>query len=435
MLQSHLPPGRAVDTASPMNHSPEPGAALAPVVPHERLSTLDVLRGFALLGIFLMNVEYFTRPLSEMGSGVDAGQAPLDYALSWLIYVFVQGKFWILFALLFGMGFALIGERARAASRDFRALYLRRSLTLLGIGLAHALLVWGGDILVSYAVGALVLLWFRDQSPQRQCFWGVALYGGAVLMLLGLSGLLLLAQMAGPELVDAAQANAEQAQRAAEIAAYSQGTWGDAVRTRVDYFVMHLGDLVVFEVFAVGIFLIGAWLLRSGAIADPAPHEVLLRRLRHWALPAGLVLALASAAITVRMDWHHDAARSMLAVALMFAASPLLSLGYLALIVAALQTRARRWLLLLAPAGRMALTNYLLQSLLGTWVFYGHGLGLWGQVARRWQVLGVVMVFALQVIGSRWWLQRFQYGPVEWFWRACTYGRLPPMRHAAAHRL
>lgn len=417
-----------------MTHSPDHGASLAPVVPHERLSTLDVLRGFALLGIFLMNVEYFTRPLSEMGSGVDPGQAPLDYALSWLVYVFVQGKFWILFALLFGMGFALIGERARAAGRDFRMLYLRRSLTLLGIGLAHALLVWGGDILVSYAVGALVLLWFRDETPQRQCFWGVALYGGAVLMLLGLSGLMLVAQMAGAETVDAAQASAVQAQRAAEIAAYGQGTWAQAVQARVDYFLMHLGELLVFEVFAVGIFLIGAWLLRSGAIAEPAAHVVLLRRLRHWALPAGLVLALGSAAVTVRLDWQHDAARSMLAVALMIAASPLLSLGYLAWIVAALQMSMRRWLLRLAPAGRMALTNYLLQSLLGTWVFYGHGLGLWGQVARRWQVLGVLVVFALQVLGSHWWLRRFQYGPVEWFWRACTYGRLPAMRHAAAHR-
>lgn len=415
-------------------HPADPGASLAPVVPHERLQALDVLRGFALLGIFLMNVEYFTRPLSEMGSGVDPGQAPLDYALSWLIYVFVQGKFWILFALLFGMGFALIGERARAAGRDFRALYLRRSLTLLGIGLAHALLVWGGDILVSYAVGALVLLWFRGQSPQQQGFWGVALYGGAVLMLLGMAGLMLVAQLGGVAPVDAAEASAVQAQRMAEIAAYSRGTWSQAVQARVDYFLMHLGELLVFEVFAVGIFLIGAWLLRSGAFADPAAHEGLLGRLRHWALPAGLVLALASAAIAVRLDWQHDAARSMLAVALMFAASPLLSLGYLAWIVAALQTPLRRWLSFLAPAGRMALTNYLLQSLIGTWVFYGHGLGLWGQVARRWQVLGVMVVFGLQLLGSRWWLQRFQYGPVEWFWRACTYGRLPPMRHAAARR-
>lgn len=410
---------------------------LAPVAAERRLRNLDVLRGFALLGIALMNVEYFGRPIADLGSGVDMQQAGLDFALSWLIYVFVQGKFWILFSLLFGMGFALLGERAQAAGTDFRALYLRRSLGLLVIGLAHAVLVWAGDILVSYAIGALVLLWFRDATPSSQARWGALLYGGPTLIVLALALMLLALQgVGGGDPPDPAQEAAEQARRAAEIAAYSAGTWWQATVERARYLLSNVSQTLVFEFFAVGVFLLGTWLLRIGAIADPAAHAVLYRRLRRIALPAGAVLALLSAMVTVDLDWKVHGARALLAMGLMLAASPLLSLGYLALLVGALQTeRGARVLGRLAPAGRMALSNYLLQSLVGTWLFYGYGLGLWGQVPRRWQVLGVLVLFALQVVLSRCWLAHFRHGPVEWLWRAATYGRFPPMRQAAASAL
>lgn len=410
--------------------------ALAPMPAQGRLQTLDVLRGFALLGIFLMNVEYFGRPITDMGSGIDPRQPPLDYALSWLVYVFVQGKFWILFSLLFGMGFALMDERAERAGGDFRALYVRRSLALLGIGLAHALLVWAGDILVGYAIGAFVLLCFRHAAPPTQGRWGAALYGAPAVGLLALSLLLLLADPGTGAADPAALARQarEAADRAAETAAYAHGTWWDATCMRARYFVGHWSETVVFLAFAVGMFLVGAWLLRSGVVTRPAEHARLHRLLRRGALPAGLALALASAAVAVRFDWVHDGARAMLAMAMMLVASPLMSLGYLSLLVGALQTaRGARMGSVLAPAGRMALTNYLLQSTVGTLVFYGHGLGLWGQVPRRWQLPGVLAVFAVQVLASRWWLAHYRFGPVEWLWRACTYGRFPPMRPATPH--
>ncbi|HEY5802558.1 MAG TPA: DUF418 domain-containing protein [Lysobacter sp.] len=406
--------------------------ALAPVEARQRLHTLDVLRGFALLGIALMNVEYFGRPMADVGNGVDPGLSGLDHTLSWLIYVFVQGKFWILFSLLFGMGFAVMGSRAQAAGGGFTRLYLRRTVGLLMIGLVHALAIWAGDILVTYAVGAMLLLLFRDVSPQRQARWGALLYGAPVLGLLAMGLVMVAVQAAGLPAgyqTDAAQAAAAQAERAAEIAAYSTGSWWQATAVRSSYLLAHIPELLVFQCFAVGIFLIGAWLLRTGAIADPAAHAALYRRLRRVALPAGVMLALASAAVTVQLDWQSQGGRTMLAMALMLAASPLLSLGYLALIVGALQTQTgARLLAPFAPAGRMALSNYLLQSLVGTWLFYGHGLGLWGEVPRRWQVAGVLAGFALQLLLSRIWLAYFRHGPVEWLWRGGTYRRLPAMR-------
>ena len=106
------------------------------------------------------------------------------------------------------------------------------------------------------------------------------------------------------------------------------------------------------------------------------------------------------------------------------------SLGYIGAIVLGLHDRLRRWLALLEPAGRMALTNYIAQSVIGTWVFYGYGLGQWG-MPRAQQLLYVLLVFALQVLASRWWLARFRYGPLEWLWRWATYGRPPAMRISA----
>jgi uncharacterized membrane protein YeiB len=148
-------------TVTSLTESP---GALAPVAGSERIQALDVVRGFALIGIFLMNIEFFNRPLSELGSGLPANLHGADYAAGWFIYSFVQGKFWTMFSLLFGMGFAVMLTRAERAGRSFLVPYVRRIAALALFGALHHVFLWGGDILFSYAVGAsclLLLLWAR----------------------------------------------------------------------------------------------------------------------------------------------------------------------------------------------------------------------------------------------------------------------------------
>src|SRR5690606_7030234 len=193
-----------------------------------------------------------------------------------------------------------------------------------------------------------------------------------------------------------------------------------------------LGFNVFLVPMVLGMFLIGAWLVRSGAMAHPAAHRRLFVRLGWIGGGVGLALTVASVAIDPNPGGtDQPSASTMLAMTLHMAGSPLLSLGYIAMVVLALE-RGASWLRTLAPAGRMALTNYLAQSVVGTLVFYGYGLGQRGEVSRAWQVLGVVVFFALQVVLSRWWLSRFRHGPLEWVWRAFTYWQLPPMRRADA---
>lgn len=150
---------------------------LAPLAPHQRIVALDVIRGFALLGIFLMNIEWFNRPISELGAGIPVGVAGLDHAIDWFVHTFVRSKFWTMFSLLFGMGFAVMLARAQSAGRGFLGPYLRRTAALAVFGLAHGVLLWTGDILLSYASAAAVLL--------------LALFGRAW------QGLLLIAVLAG----------------------------------------------------------------------------------------------------------------------------------------------------------------------------------------------------------------------------------------------
>jgi hypothetical protein len=137
---------------------------LRPVASNERIQALDVVRGFALIGIFLMNIEFFNRPIAELGMGLPSPPHQVDWWAGYLIYVLVQGKFWTMFSLLFGMGFAVMLTRAERAGRSFLVPYIRRIIALAAFGTLHHIFLWSGDILFSYAVGAtclLLLLWAR----------------------------------------------------------------------------------------------------------------------------------------------------------------------------------------------------------------------------------------------------------------------------------
>jgi len=425
-------------------------ATLAPIAGAERIQALDVIRGFALIGIFLMNVEFFTRPLQDInGDGIDAAMHGLDYVADALVYFFVQSKFWTLFSLLFGMGFAVMIERAERAGRAFLPVYLRRTLALLAIGLGHALLIWSGDILVSYALAAFVLLLARQarrahllmgwqsrpapMSAGRLAAWGTSLYGLALVLLLAFGALGSL--QAGTvldshdESAQSSHADEQGAERERAVQAYSQGSYADAVRQRVRETNDQLSDLPEFLPLVLGVFLIGAAVIRSGWLRDIRANAGRFRTVRDVGLPLGFGLM----AISVRGGTSFSSGQFHLSKAITvvtyLAAGLVLALAYGATVVTLLNTRVGPWLQRwLAPAGRMTLSNYLAQSVIGTLVFYQYGLGNWGQVGRAGQVLFVAVVFTSQLLFSRWWLARFNYGPMEWLWRAVTYWQWPAMR-------
>jgi len=401
-------------------------SAFTPIGAGQRIQVLDVVRGFALLGIFLMNIEWFTRPVQQMGSGVDPAATGIDHAAAWLVYVFVQGKFWVLFSLLFGMGFAVMSTRGGHGAQ-FRRTYLRRCVVLLVFGVLHGVLLWSGDILHAYAIAGLLLLAFGEIGNRARLWLGIGLYV-ALAAMFAAGGLLLSLLPAMPGLAEAADEIDAKAAAASQALA-AGGYWQATAQRARDFAMLAMQGSMMVVPMALGVFMLGAWLVRSGRMHDVAAQRGWFARLALWTIPLGLALVALSVSLGTRFDGLREFGPMMLASGVMFLGNLPLAFGYLSLLVLALGvpglSRVLSWL---APAGRMALTNYLMQSLVASTLFYGYGFGLWGQVGRAGQVGLVFVVFALQVVASRWWLSRHRFGPMEWLWRWLTYGHRPAMR-------
>ncbi|MEE4637460.1 MAG: DUF418 domain-containing protein [Wenzhouxiangella sp.] len=408
-----------------------PAASLKPV--QQRLEHLDILRGFALFGILLVNFQWFTRPLQAVVLGAEPGLQGLDLAVDWLIRALAEGKFYPVFSILFGAGFALMSERAESRHAPFWGRYLRRLSILLIFGAAHLLLIWSGDILLVYSLtGFVMVLLFRKTPARRLWKWALA-FIVLPLVLMWAATLSIWATQGDPELhasiIEDIQSDAEALEetvaRAAQI--HATGSWVENVLQRLDDGRFMLANFAFWIPPILGYFLLGRWLIITQRLLQPNNHRLFFRRWRSRGLLFGLPLAITGA--WVMQGANASVPTVTVAAGMTFAMSGalLLALAYVSLVV--LGSERLRFL---APAGQMALTNYLCQSLIWTWIFYGHGLGFWNEIPRAAQPLIVVGFFAAQVIFSRFWLKRFQFGPAEWLWRSLTYGQRQPMRQNAA---
>ncbi|NNG25876.1 DUF418 domain-containing protein [Telluria aromaticivorans] len=525
--------------------------ALTPVTSDERIQSLDVVRGFALIGILLMNVEFFNRATAAIGSGMQTGLTGANYWVSYFVQYFVTGKFWTIFSLLFGMGFAVMLMRAERAGRSFLVPYMRRIAALAVFGALHHVFLFAGDILFSYAVAATALLvvlygrfkwivlamalcigggfiphmdwlfgiagglaffglaawWLRGEQRMKrfgkppviafvhmlagaiaaiagavswavpdtppEARFGLALLGFALLTL-GYLTMRYHADKAGrpwrlgvgiycfaffmmtgagasmyffPEKPAAVMTTAEAkkekeaaAERAKarrerearireETAVLSKGSYTHAVTLRTGRFGEHAAGEVGFATILIGMFLIGTWFVRAGIMEKASAHLPLFRKLALYGLPFGIGMGLLGSAIAMHpVPGSRGADGWQLAMGLQMLGNLPASLGYVSVVILMLHSASPlNKVRVLAPFGRMALTNYLTQSVVASTFFFGYGFGNWG-MSRVEQMLFVVVLAAAQIVFSHVWLSRFRYGPMEWLWRAVTYWQVPPMR-------
>lgn len=404
-----------------------PATWLGPTPAAQRVATLDVLRGAAILGILLVNIELFRGPRFYRAlAGQPTAQPPtgevVDFAVGWL----VNGKFLSSFALLFGVGAAMIIERAHRRRRAPRAVLARRYAWLAVFGLAHMVLLFSGDILFVYAVTGALLLPFAHRSSRAALAWAGGILAACLLIGVGVWA----ASQAAPEPAAGGGAAAQPVQaflaERADAAqhAFTRGGPAEQIAARaVEAAIVQLNQLVAVP-WILALFLVGLAVGRSGVVWSLPRHRGRLARVAAVALPLGLVLNLPLGWTGALGGSPAGSGPQVASLGLLsqLVGAPVLAVGYLSALAWLCQRpRALTWLGPLRQTGRMALTAYLLQSVLCTAVFAW--FGVYGQLTQV-EALGVVVaVWVVDVAVCTSWLRWFAMGPVEQLWRRLTYGR------------
>ncbi|HJR74023.1 MAG TPA: DUF418 domain-containing protein [Luteimonas sp.] len=395
-----------------------PPATLSPIDPNDRAEWLDALRGFALLGILLANIAGF----SGYAFSDPAGHANLpwnaaDGVFAYLEHALIEAKFYSLFSFLFGLGFAIQLHRAEARGGDLASVFRRRMAWLLAFGLAHAFLLWFGDILNFYALMGFALLLFRKCSARTLLKWSLFFLTAPIALYVGYLAFVALTHApptAPPE---------SAAGMSAIFDGYANGGYAEVVRSNAQiYAYAWIRRIYRFQLLRIfGMFLLGAW---AGKIGLPLMRDALRPLLKRWlwlGLLAGLPLNFAFAALGGNDVLVPASAKGLLSITLGSVGIPLLSLGYAAAF-ALYWRRIRGSGHPFVASGRMALTHYLSQSAVCVALFYGIGFGLFGKTSLAISLLMALAVYLFLALLCRAWLQRYPQGPMEALWRRLSYG-------------
>jgi uncharacterized protein len=353
---------------------------------------------------------------------------PLDHAAHWFVSFFAQGKFFTLFSFLFGLGLAVQMQRAEAKGVAIVPLYLRRLLVLLVIGIAHVVLLWFGDILTYYALLGFVLLLFRKTKPRRLLVWASVFLLIPLLLNAAFTGLIKLSddtsQLASAQTLEA-QYRESYTQA---LTTYQGGSFAAMIEQRLqDYAFTSLGQVFSGGLLIVlAMFLLGLYIGKRQLLQNINEHLPFFKKVFVWAGILGLIGTTLEHLFLSSASPLEPTFLGLLGLAGYIIGAPALSLCYASGLVLLVQ-RVKR-LNVLAPLGRTALSNYLLQSLICTTLFYGYGFNLYGKVGPALGIVITLAIFALQIPLSHWWVRHFRFGVAEWLWRTLTYGKVQPMR-------
>lgn len=405
-----------------------------------RYFSLDAMRGFAVMGILLMNITAFALPQATYFVPDAAGPLSLADRIAWFAtFVLIDGKMRGLFSMLFGASMLVIMDRAEIAGQDGRVVHLNRVAWLFLFGLAHYLFIWWGDILMLYALVSLLALPLAGRAPLSLVKWAFLCF--AVQFLIAIAYVAYGYGVQYAALHPGASAQAVQAWRdllgdlgapgtsgvAREQAIYSGG-YGAMLSYRLTGLGNELSGMLMFSLFdTLGFMLIGMAMLKGGFMTGDWPAEQYRRTMRHcYAIGLPPMILLGAWVL-----WSGFAPLTSFAAqfAWSFPFRIPLTVGHAALILWLIARAGEApFLQRVAATGRAAFSNYLGSSIVMTGIFYGYGLGLFGRVGRAESYGFVLLAWALMLLWARPWLARFHYGPFEWAWRSLARRRLQPMR-------
>jgi uncharacterized protein len=447
--------------SEPVAAEPAPPRA-EPVPTAERVAAVDVLRGFALLGILAMNIVGFAWPGQVYGDPTRGGGFEGLDRVVWIVnHLVFEMKMWTIFTMLFGAGLVLMSERADARGAALRGVYYRRVLWLIVIGLIHSYLIWDGDVLVSYGQCGLLLYLFRRKSPKTLIIVGLACTLILVPLVLGIGAAIDYMKHTAARV----EAKLKEGQQPTSFERRIQRWWAqlqpnikpDEAKRQENYdeemrimrggylgIVQHrakelwIGQTIGFLLgglpAAGGRMLLGMGLMKLGVFAALRSRRFYLgMMLLGYGLGLPLVSFDAYALIQHNFDYKYILHGGIF---YNFFGSLGVALGHVGAIMLICQSGVLTGLTRrLAAVGRMALTNYLMHSIVCTTLFYGYGFDKFGQINRTGLALIVLAIWTFQLWLSPVWLKFFRFGPAEWLWRSLTYWRVQPMVRRAAPAL
>jgi len=398
---------------------------VAPVQEQSRIKSLDTMRGFALLGILAVNAAYFTAPWQAAFDPLMAPLAITDDTMWswWVMHTFFEFKCITLFSMLFGASIYMLGGERSDKSRG--AILRRRLFWLMIFGLIHGLLIWYGDILFHYALVGFLVLFARSWKPATLFIVGGILYvlSFALQTMNGPLISMVPQDQLGPILAQLESVFAVSQEDFEHMRAAYQGGFVSGLQENIGAWLEIVGHSVLgLMPRTISVMLIGMALFKVGFLSGRAPVWLYVAMVLTGAASLAIIGYQALINWQLRFETIHMLGAGVAANA---GLSIFVSLGYASLFILLVKAGARLLTEPLAAVGRMAFTNYIMQSLIMTTIFWGgmRGFGFWGEVDRLTLWAIVLAVWALQLIWSPLWLSRFQMGPLEWIWRRLSYAK------------
>jgi uncharacterized protein len=397
-------------------------ARLKPTPSSERIEMIDALRGFALTGVCLANFALFSFYYClNKEQKADLPFPMINTILSYFIYFFVDMKFWTLFSIMFGFSASIFISRANKYNKNGKALYSRRLLILLIIGFIHGIFFWFGDILSEYALAGFILLLFSNKKNAALAYWGITL-GAIIPMVLTIIYQVIL-QPDTSEIFDKLNI--------LTMDAYSSRSYGNVLDVNLVNIKIYSQYVWFLLIAAAGRFLIGYWIGQTGRVYQMETYNTFFRltmRICAWiGFPIMIITLIArilidAEVLSPKSGW--ESITSLLEIAS-------LAMGIFYAIKFAILYQNKKWknrLSVFKEMGKMALTNYLMQTIINILLFNGIGFGLAGKIGPSIYIFMFAFLMILQIFFSRWWLSKYRFGPVEWLWRSLTYWNKQPMK-------
>lgn len=387
----------------------------------DRIISIDVLRGIAILGIIIMNIQSFTMPLAAyMNPHVFGDMEGLNYWVWALSYILISEKFMTLFSILFGAGIILFNTKGDGLIKTGK-LHYRRNFILLIFGLIHAYVIWYGDILTAYALCAFLAFVFRKKKVKTLLIVGAAFFiVPSLFYLFSYASTPYWPQEQIDEMNKMLAPNIDEINK--EITAM-QGNWFEQNAVRIKTAIMLQTQMFLMQVFwkVMGLMLLGMALLKSGVLSAQK-SKMFYVKITLIGFSIGLYLAISGLIFNAK-NVENVFKLMFLGSHFNYLGSLPMALGYIGLIMLiAKSDKFSRFKSLMSKVGRMAFTNYILTSILAVILFTGTGFGLYGTIERTTQILITFAFWLILIVFSNIWLKHYKFGPLEWLWRSLTYG-------------